>query len=91
MKELRARWRLRWRESCREHGHDPGHWSKLDREVLPPPGDGHTLRPGARQLGLKPGSDDGLKFLEYAAVDARLSLNTQAPLTLPGSRSNAAH
>ncbi len=69
-KELRARQRLGLREFCLEHGHDPSNWSKIEREVLQPPRDEDTLRAWARQLGLKPGSDDWLTFFEYAAVDA---------------------
>ena len=70
IKELRARQRLGLREFCLQHGHDPSNWSKIEREVLQPPRDEETLRSWARQLGLKPGSDDWLKFFEYAAVDA---------------------
>ncbi len=69
-KELRARQRLGLREFCLERGHDPSNWSKIEREVLQPPRDEDTLRAWARQLGLKPGSDDWLTFFEYAAVDA---------------------
>jgi len=58
------------RPLCLEHGHDPGNWSKLEREALPPPRDDQTLRAWAKQLGLKPGSDDWLKFFDYAAVGA---------------------
>jgi hypothetical protein len=53
-----------------EHGHDPSNWSKIEREVLQPPRDEETLRTWAKQLCLKPGSDDWLKFFEFAAVDA---------------------
>ena len=70
IKELRARRRLGLREFCLEHGHDPSNWSKIERQVLQPPRDEETLRTWAKQLGLKPGSDDWLKFFEYAAVDA---------------------
>ena len=70
IKELRARQRVGLREFCLEHGHDPSNWSKIEREVLAPPRDEETLRAWARQLGLKPGSDDWLKFHDYAAVDA---------------------
>lgn len=70
IKELRARRRLGLREFCLEHGHDPSNWSKIEREVLPPPRDEAILRAWAKQLGLKPGADDWLKFFEYAAVDA---------------------
>jgi len=70
IKELRARQRLGLREFCLEHGHDPSNWSKIEREVLSPPRDEDTLRTWAKQLGLKQGSDDWLKFFDYAAVDA---------------------
>jgi transcriptional regulator with XRE-family HTH domain len=70
IKELRARQRLGLREFCLEHGHDPSNWSKIEREVLAPPRDEDTLRKWARQLSLKEGSEDWLKFFDYAAVDA---------------------
>ena len=70
IKELRTRWQVGLREFCLEHGHDPGNWSRLERELLPPPHDDQTLRAWAKQLRLKPGSDDWLKFFDYAAVDA---------------------
>jgi hypothetical protein len=70
VRELRARRRLGLREFCLAHGHDPSNWSKLEREVLPPPGDDHTLRAWARQLGLKRGSDDWHKFFDYASLGA---------------------
>ena len=58
------------REFCLENGYDPSNWSKIEREVLPPPRDEDTLRTWAKQLGLKQGSDDWLKFFDYAAVDS---------------------
>ncbi|MCX7723231.1 MAG: helix-turn-helix domain-containing protein [Verrucomicrobiae bacterium] len=70
IKELRTRQRLGLREFCLKHGHDPSNWSKIEREVLAPPRDEQTLRTWAKQLGLKEGSDDWLKFFDYAAVDA---------------------
>jgi transcriptional regulator with XRE-family HTH domain len=70
IKELRARQRLGLREFCLEQGHDPSNWSKIEREVLQPPRDEETLRTWAKQMGLNPGTDDWLKFFEYAAVDA---------------------
>ena len=70
VKELRARQRLGLREFCLEHGHDPSNWSKIEREVFAPPRDEDTLRSWAKQLGLKQGSEDWLKFFDYAAVDA---------------------
>ena len=70
IKELRAQQRLGLREFCLEHKHDPSNWSKIEREVLLPPSDEAILRQWAKELGLKSGSDDWLKFFDYAAVDA---------------------
>jgi hypothetical protein len=70
IKEIRGRQRLGLREFCLEHGHDPSNWSKIEREVLPPPRDEEILRTWAKQLGLKQGSEDWLKFFDYAAVDS---------------------
>ena len=70
IRELRAKRRLGLREFCLEHGYDPSNWSKIEREVLSPPRDEETLRKWAKQLGLKPGSDDWHKFHDCAAVDA---------------------
>jgi transcriptional regulator with XRE-family HTH domain len=70
IKELRAKQRLGLREFCLEHGHDPSNWSKIEREVMPPPRDDETLRKWAKQLGVKPGTTDWHKFHDYAAVDA---------------------
>jgi len=70
IKQIRARQRLGLREFCLENGHDPSNWSKIEREVLPPPRDEDTLRTWAKHLGLKEGSEDWLKFFDYAAVDS---------------------
>jgi transcriptional regulator with XRE-family HTH domain len=70
IKELRMKQRLGLREFCLKYEHDPSNWSKIEREVLSPPSDEAMLRKWAKQLGIKEGSDDWLKFFEYAAVDA---------------------
>jgi hypothetical protein len=70
IKELRARKWLGLHEYCPENSHDPSIWSKIGREILQPPQDEDTLRARAGQLGLKPGSDNWLKFFEFAAVEA---------------------
>ena len=70
IKQIRARQRLGLREFCLKNGYDPSNWSKIERGVLPPPRDEDTLRTWAKQLGLKQGSDDWLKFFDYAAVDS---------------------
>lgn len=70
IKALRAKQRFGLREFCHKTGYDPSNWSKIEREVSPPPKDEATLREWAKQLGLKPGTDDWNKFHDYAAVDA---------------------
>src|SRR5258708_19184876 len=70
IKQIRERRRLGLREFCLENGYDPSNWSKIEREVLRPPRDEDTLRIWGKQLGLKQGSDDWLKFFDYAAVDS---------------------
>ena len=70
IKELRVRRRLGLREFCLENGYDPSNWSKIEREVSPPPRDEDMLRIWAKQLGLKQGSEDWLRFFDYAAVDS---------------------
>lgn len=70
IKQIRERQRLGLREFCLENGYDPSNWSKIEREVLSPPRDEDTLRTWAKQLGLEQGSDDWLKFFDYAAVDS---------------------
>ena len=70
IKELRAKQRLGLREFCLKTGYDPSNWSKIEREVSPPPKDETTLREWAKALNVKEGSDDWHKFFNYAAVDA---------------------
>jgi transcriptional regulator with XRE-family HTH domain len=70
IKQIRQRQRLGLREFCLQNGCDPSNWSKIEREILPPPRYEETLRSWARQLGIKQGSEDWLKFFDYAAVDS---------------------
>ena len=70
IKQIRERQRLGLREFCLKNAHDPSNWSKIEREVLAPPRDEERLRAWARQLGLKEGSEDWLKFFDLAAVDS---------------------
>lgn len=56
------------REFCRENGFDPGNISRLERGILlPPQGEERRIR-YAEALGIKKGSDDWLKFFDYAAA-----------------------
>ena len=70
VKQIREGRRLGLREFCLEFGHDPSNWSKIERDILPPPRDEQLLREWAKNLDLKEGSEDWLKFFDYAAVDS---------------------
>jgi len=51
-------------------GNDPSNWSKLERELIPPPHHQPTLRAWARHLGLKPHTPEWQTFFGYAAIAA---------------------
>src|SRR2546423_658108 len=70
VKQIRESHRLGLREFCLEFGHDPSNWSKIEREILLPPRDEDTLRTWAKNLSLTEGSEEWLKFFDYAAVDS---------------------
>lgn len=44
MKQLRIEKRLTLRTFCQELGLDPSNWSKVERDVNPPPRDSHALQ-----------------------------------------------
>jgi transcriptional regulator with XRE-family HTH domain len=67
-KEKRMALGFTLREFCRENGFDPGNISKLERGILPPPqGEEQRIR-YAKALKIRTGSDDWLKFFDYAAA-----------------------
>jgi transcriptional regulator with XRE-family HTH domain len=70
IKEIRTKQRIGLRNFCKRVGYDPSNWSKIEREVMPPPRDNGTLREWAKKLNLKPDSEEWHKFFNYAAMDA---------------------
>ncbi len=52
VKDLRIAKELTLREFCAQAGVDPSNWSKVERGLNPPPGDGKTLKGMADLLGL---------------------------------------
>lgn len=56
------------RQFCLEHGHDPSNWSKIERDVNPPPKDPDTLATWAKQLGLKRDSGAWQDFMDQADI-----------------------
>ena len=70
IKKLRFKQQLGLREFCLTKNHDPSNWSKVEREILPPPRDEETLSKWASDLGIEAGSEDWKKFFDFAALDA---------------------
>ncbi len=68
-KEKRTALNLTLREFCRKNGLDPGNVSKIERGILPPPQGEDQRTKYAEALGIQKGSDDWLKFFDYAAAD----------------------
>ncbi len=66
--ELRRRAGVSLREFCRTNGFDPGNTSKLERGVLSPPQSSEILQKYAEALGLSKGTDDWIRFFDFAAI-----------------------
>ncbi|MEW6302348.1 MAG: helix-turn-helix transcriptional regulator [Verrucomicrobiota bacterium] len=70
VRQLRIRQGLKLQEFCDRHGYACSNWSKYERGLIQPPVDETILRQWATQLGLTEGSEEWLRFFDYAAVDA---------------------
>ena len=68
VKNLRIAQQKTLRQFCQEHGLDPSNWSKIERNVNPPPRDEGTLARWARLLGLAPETDGWRDFMDTAQV-----------------------
>lgn len=66
VKDLRIAQKKTLRQFCLDHGHDPSNWSKLERNINPPPRDEKTLQKWAKQLGLKPDTEQWQEFMDLA-------------------------
>ena len=66
MKDLRIARRLTLRDFCAEVGVDPSNWSKVERGIIPPPGDEQTQAALAGFFGLK--GDARQEFFDLAAL-----------------------
>ncbi|MCI0748380.1 MAG: restriction endonuclease [Verrucomicrobia subdivision 3 bacterium] len=69
VKSLRERQRLGLRRFCLAHNLDPSNWSKIEREILPPPKDEKTLQSWAKYLGLAEASQEWNAFFDFAAQE----------------------
>jgi transcriptional regulator with XRE-family HTH domain len=66
VKDLRIAQKKTLRQFCLDHSHDPSNWSKIERDVNPPPRDEKTLERWAKQLGLKAGTPEWQEFMDLA-------------------------
>ena len=70
VQELRIKKKMGLCEFCKRNGHDPSNWSKLERDILPPPKDENKLHLWASQLDLVPGTGDWYTFFDLASVES---------------------
>ena len=68
VKQLRIAQGKTLRQFCLEHGQDPSNWSKIERGVNAPPKEVKMMERWAKQLGLKPESEEWQEFLDLADV-----------------------
>jgi transcriptional regulator with XRE-family HTH domain len=68
VKDLRIAQKKTLRQFCLDHGHDPSNWSKIERDINPPPRDEKTLERWAKQLWLKAGTPEWQEFMDLADV-----------------------
>jgi transcriptional regulator with XRE-family HTH domain len=68
LKELRLKRDQTLREFCARNGFDPGNYSKLERGLFAPPGEGMIAK-YAKALGVEVGSDTYVEMLDLASVD----------------------
>ena len=68
-KDLRIARRLTLRDFCAEVGVDPSNWSKVERGIIPPPGDEKTQAALADFFGLK--GESRQDFFDLTALARR--------------------
>ena len=68
VKELRIAQEKTLRQFCAENGLDPSNWSKIERNINPPPRDEGTLSRWAKLLGLSPATEKWQDFMCQADI-----------------------
>ena len=68
VKEKRTKAGLSLREFCRLVGLDPSNWSKVERDILPPPKSRKVVKDISSVLLLSEGSEDWHTLFDQAAV-----------------------
>jgi len=70
IKELRLKQKLSLRKFSRQINMDASNWSKIEREVMPPPQDEGKLMNIAQALGIPLESDKYSTLRDLAAIDS---------------------
>ena len=70
IKEKRLDKNLSLREFCRRLNEDASNWSKVEREILPPPQDQEKLSKIARVLSIEKGTVEWNNLHDMASVDS---------------------
>lgn len=68
VKDLRVAQRKTLRQFCLENNQDPSNWSKIERNINPPPRDEDTLAKWALMLGIKEDSEEWREFMIKADI-----------------------
>lgn len=68
IQESRIRKEITLREFCRQANIDPGNWSKIERDILPPPKSKEALDQIAKIIGLKQGTEEYNLLFDLAAI-----------------------
>ena len=68
IKELRLACGKTLRQFCLEFGYDPSNWSKIERDVNPPPKENNNVIKMGVHLGLNENSSQMQDFLDQAAI-----------------------
>lgn len=68
VKELRIAQGTTLRQFCADNGLDPSNWSKIERDINPPPRDEGTLSRWAKLFGLSPSMEKWNDFMCQADI-----------------------
>lgn len=71
VKELRIKQGETLRQFCSENSLDPSNWSKIERDVNPPPQNQETLSNWTSIFGLSKGSEEWQAFMDQAAISRK--------------------
>ena len=70
IKEKRLQKNLGLRSFCKKIDEDASNWSKVERELIPPPQNTQKLEKIAKALGIKRNTDEWNSIIDQASVDS---------------------